>query len=58
MLQYSFIGNQASIEKELIEFIEQTSVNEIMATSHIYDHTARVHSYELFAGAMEKLNGR
>ena len=56
MLQYSFIGSQSGIEKKLMEFIEQTSVNEIMATSHIYDHPARVHSYEIFAGAMEKLN--
>lgn len=56
MLQYSFIGSEETIQEELIQFIESTKVNEIMATSHIYDHTARVHSYELFAKAMQQVN--
>ncbi|HEV7780322.1 MAG TPA: LLM class flavin-dependent oxidoreductase [Chitinophagaceae bacterium] len=56
MLQYSFIGNQSTIETSLIEFLETTKVNEIMATSHIYDHAARVHSYEVFAEAMRTVN--
>jgi len=56
MLQYSFIGSKATIERELIGFIEQTRVNEIMATSHIYDHRARLHSYEVFAEAMKSIN--
>lgn len=56
MLYYSFIGSQSTIEKELALFIEETQVNEVMATSHIYDHAARVHSYELFASAMKALN--
>jgi luciferase family oxidoreductase group 1 len=58
MLQYSFIGSQATIEKELIQFVETTGVNEIMATSHIYDHAARMHSYEVFAEAMGRVNGQ
>lgn len=56
MLQYSFIGSEETIQEELIQFIESTKVNEIMATSHIYDHTARVHSYALFAKAMQQVN--
>ncbi len=58
MLQYSFIGSQPTIEKELIKFIERTKVNEIMATSHIYDHGARLHSYKVFAEAMKAIQNK
>jgi luciferase family oxidoreductase group 1 len=47
MLYCSFIGSAATIEKELQEFIQQTAVNELMVTGHIYDHQARLHSYEI-----------
>ncbi|OSZ77821.1 LLM class flavin-dependent oxidoreductase [Chitinophagaceae bacterium IBVUCB2] len=56
LLHYSFIGSEATIKKELAEFIAATQVNEIMATSHIYDHAARIHSYEVFAAAMQSLH--
>ena len=52
MLTYSFIGGKEKIKKELQLFIDKTGVNEIMATSHIYDQDARLHSYELFAEVM------
>jgi alkanesulfonate monooxygenase SsuD/methylene tetrahydromethanopterin reductase-like flavin-dependent oxidoreductase (luciferase family) len=49
MLTYSFIGSQEKIKSKLSDFISDTGVNEVMATSHIYDHDARVRSYRLFA---------
>ena len=55
MLAYSFIGSASSIENKLDLFVKQTGVNEIMATSHIYDHQARVHSYKLFAKAIKNI---
>jgi len=55
MLAYSFIGGPEKIKKNLQLFAEQTQVNEIMATSHIYDHQAKLHSYKLFSEAMQKI---
>ncbi len=55
MLTYSFIGSPKKTEKELSLFIEQTGVDEIMATSHIFDHKARIHSYKLFAEVMKSI---
>ena len=55
MLMYSFIGGPATIENQLQLFLEQTQVNEVMVTSHIYDHAARLHSYKLFAETMKKI---
>ncbi|HEY0055753.1 MAG TPA: LLM class flavin-dependent oxidoreductase [Pedobacter sp.] len=51
MLRYSFIGEPETIRKELSAFIAKYEVNEMMATSHIFDHAAKLRSYEIFAQA-------
>ena len=53
-LHYSFIGDAATINKELQAFLEDTQVDEIMVCSHIYDHEARVRSYEILANAVKE----
>lgn len=47
MLACTFTGSKATIAKDLQEFLDQTQVNEIMATAHIFDHQARLRSYQL-----------
>lgn len=49
MLSYSFVGGPEKIKAELTSFVEQTGVNEIMATTHIFDHQSRMYSYKVFA---------
>jgi len=49
MLAVSFIGGKESVKANLESFLHQTQVDEVMVTSHIYDHQARLKSYELFA---------
>jgi len=49
MLVYSFIGSPATIKSELQQFLDSTQVDEIMVTSNIYDHAARLRSYEILA---------
>ncbi|GGH01774.1 LLM class flavin-dependent oxidoreductase [Mucilaginibacter phyllosphaerae] len=49
MLAYSFVGGPDKIKTELNSFVAQTGVNEIMATSHIFDHQSRMYSYKVFA---------
>ncbi len=46
-----FVGTPASLKDRLTEIARDTKADEIMITSMIYDHTARVHSYELLAAA-------
>lgn len=53
MLAYSFIGGKEKIHAKLSEFVLDTGINEIMATSHIYDHQARLKSFRLFAEALK-----
>ncbi|QKG52098.1 LLM class flavin-dependent oxidoreductase [Hymenobacter sp. BRD67] len=55
MLAYSFVGSQDTIQQDLQEFIAQTQVDELMATTNIFDQEARIHSYQLLAGALQAL---
>ena len=49
MLLYSFIGSPDKIRGELQGFLSATSVDELMATSHIFDREAKLTSCRLFA---------
>ena len=55
MLGCSFIGSPETIKEDIQAFINQTKVDEVMVTSHIYDHQARIHSYELFADVIKTI---
>ncbi|WP_416333768.1 LLM class flavin-dependent oxidoreductase [Bacillus smithii] len=50
----SVIGDPSSIKKQLQELIEKTRANEIMAHTEIYDHKARLRSYEILAEVMKQ----
>jgi luciferase family oxidoreductase group 1 len=52
MLACTFVGSQATVKEDLQSFLDQTQVDEIMVSAHIYDHQAKLHSYELFAELM------
>lgn len=53
MLYYSFIGSKETIKLNLAAFVSKFGVNEIMSTSHIYDHQAKLYSNKLFASIFE-----
>ncbi|MGV3541439.1 MAG: LLM class flavin-dependent oxidoreductase [Rufibacter sp.] len=50
MLRYSFVGSAATVHEEMQTFLDETGVDEIMVASNIYDHAARLRSYEILAG--------
>ncbi len=54
-LMYSMVGTPETVRQGLDEFIQETQVDELMITAHIYDHAARVRSFELTMEAREKL---
>ncbi|MEQ7801375.1 LLM class flavin-dependent oxidoreductase [Pedobacter sp. ASV1-7] len=49
MLACTFVGSKETLKTDLQQFLDQTGVDEIMATSHIFDHEARLRSYEIMA---------
>jgi luciferase family oxidoreductase group 1 len=48
----AFVGSPATVERGLRAFVDATRADEVMVVSHIYDHGARVHSYEITAALM------
>lgn len=51
-MQYAAIGPPDAIRQKLTEFAEQTGADEIMLMSQIYDHAARLRSFEIAADVL------
>lgn len=49
MLKYSIVGSPETVKKELENFVELTGADELMVVTSLYDHTARIRSYEIVA---------
>jgi len=49
MFYYSFVGSTNTLATELTSFIENTEVDEIMVTTHVFDVNAKIRSLELTA---------
>jgi len=56
MFYYSFVGSAATLATELTSFIEDTGVNEIMITTHVFDVNAKIRSLELTASLFKTSN--
>lgn len=54
-LACSAIGSPDTIKRELEDFIAHTGADELMITSQIYDHAARLRSYEMTAQVRSEL---
>jgi luciferase family oxidoreductase group 1 len=55
VLRYSVVGAPEDIGRGLEAFLDLTKADEIMVTAQIFDHTARLRSFELLAGVCETL---
>ena len=49
MLSCSFVGSAETVTRKLSRFVAETGADELMVASSIYDHTARLRSYEILA---------
>jgi len=52
MLSCSFVGSRDTVREGLQRFLERTGMDELIVASAIYDHAARLRSYELLAEAL------
>ncbi|MGN6059036.1 MAG: alkane 1-monooxygenase, partial [Sphingomicrobium sp.] len=52
VLSASAIGSPATARRQLMEFVGRTRPDELMVTSQVYDHPARVKSFELLMEAV------
>lgn len=54
VLSASAIGSPETARRQLDEFVERTKPDEMMVTSQVYDHAARLRSYELLGQAVSE----
>jgi luciferase family oxidoreductase group 1 len=47
----AIVGTASAVKDGFRRFVEMTAADELMVVSHIYDHGARVHSFEIVAQA-------
>jgi luciferase family oxidoreductase group 1 len=57
-LACSFVGTPETIRGGLQRFIQKTGTDELMVTGHIFDHAARLRSFEIVAGLRDSLVSR
>lgn len=49
--RYAVVGDPATVRRGVSDFVAATGVDELMTTAMIFDHTARLRSFELLAQA-------
>ena len=54
-MTYTIAGTQERVQRGLTEFVERTGVDEVMVAGQIYDHAARLRSFEIVAAARDAL---
>ena len=53
VLACAAVGSPDAVRSQLRAFVERTGADELMITSQIFDHAARLRSYEITAGLLE-----
>ena len=56
-LACTVLGDRDAVREGLLSVIEQTGADELMLTAQIYDHAARLRSFEIAAQVREELIG-
>ena len=56
MLNRSFVGSGETVRAGLERFVEETGVDELIVASAIYDHGARLRSYEILSKQLDAEN--
>jgi luciferase family oxidoreductase group 1 len=55
VLSAAIVGSPATVRDGLTAFVGRTDVDEVIVTTQVYEHAARVRSYELLAGVRDEL---
>jgi alkanesulfonate monooxygenase SsuD/methylene tetrahydromethanopterin reductase-like flavin-dependent oxidoreductase (luciferase family) len=54
VLACAAVGSPETVRASLNAFIARTGADELMITSQVFDHAARLHSYEITAEIMRE----
>lgn len=53
--RYSFAGDKAAIKERIQDILAETQANELIISAGIFDHNARLRSYEIVAEAIKEI---
>jgi alkanesulfonate monooxygenase SsuD/methylene tetrahydromethanopterin reductase-like flavin-dependent oxidoreductase (luciferase family) len=56
-LAYAVVGSPETVRHGLDAFVADTGADELMVTAQIFDHQARLRSFEITAGVRDALTG-
>jgi luciferase family oxidoreductase group 1 len=56
--KYSAVGSAETVRERLTDILNETGADEVIATAQIYDHGARLHSFQIAADVFQQLNAR
>jgi len=54
----AIVGSPATVQQGVTEFLEKTNADELIVSGQIYDHTARLRSFEIVSNVRCRLTGR
>jgi luciferase family oxidoreductase group 1 len=54
-LSYAIVGSSETVRRRVDDFIRTTSADELMVTAHVFDHAARLRSFEIAASVRDQL---
>ena len=57
VLREAIVGSRETVAENIQSFLARTGVDELMVTAQIFDHTARVRSFEIVAEVRQSLSG-
>lgn len=55
IFRYAVVGGPLEVQNALANLLELTGADEVMATTHMFDHGARLRSYEILAAVWKEL---
>ena len=56
ILLFSVVGSAETVERGLRKIIDITQANELILAAHIYDHKARLRSFDIAANVRDRIN--
>lgn len=55
MTSCAFVGSHDTLKKEITHFVNKFNVNELMATTYIYEHSKKIRSFEILKDVIQDL---
>lgn len=56
MMAVTFVGSKETVASGLEEMVKLTGINELMITTNVYDHEARLKSFQIMGELMKEIN--